>query len=584
MIDFDKAANLTRAFFLGTALIAPGLAAAVEDGGPFPAPGSCETFSQTQPEFLIPSFDGTPLAADVHLPGGSGPFPLIVRGHGYPGQRERLTADDSGNDPTKWSTLKKLIEAGFMVLVWDERGLGQSGGKVHLLDPEWEGRDVVALIESVKNHSELGPKLKRDESDNPVVGMSGGSYGGGIQWAALVADRLLGPSPENTTPTHYIDALAPEITWNSLEQSLIPGGVPKLFITTLLLGTGEVSSRTGGFPPPNDRFCPNTGGQEGLIETYLSGVIANGATPEAQNFLGKRSIAKYLAENPNLDVPPTFLAQGLRDTLFPPNEAIATFEAIRGKTEAKLMFFPTGHGWSSAPPQVFDDLLAWHRHTLLGEDLPARLTGNDFVYASHGLLAPDWGTDFVYAKFDDVKAMSPPIHLGPPAEPILLTLPLATSYADVTFFQGQIDDQQDPPHRVPTFDAPGTAVSWDLPVRGAEDVLLVGTPRITLDFTTTTNDLFLFGKLYGVDEEGRASVIYHQVMAKRVQYPQDDPPPHTDTVSFDLAALSKTLPVGHKLRVAVATSDAMHSASREPGVTIVEDATIDMPVVKGALQ
>ncbi|MEO7805001.1 MAG: CocE/NonD family hydrolase, partial [Actinomycetota bacterium] len=324
------------------------------------APESCSPFSQ--PSLVIDSFDGTKLAAAIHVPSGPGPFPLILRGHGYPGQRERISAG---------STLQAQVDAGFMVLVWDERGFGQSGGRVQLLDPEVEGRDVIALIDFVNTTTPYSTKLKRDQTGNPVVGMTGGSYGGGIQWAALVADRLLGRSPSNTTPTNYIDALAPEITWNDLSQSLIPGGVPKVFITTLLLSTGETSSRAGGAPPPNDGFCPNLGGQDGLIETYISGQTANGRTAESNAFLGKRSIATYLGALEG-KIPPTFLAQGLRDTLFPPNQAVTTFEAIRSMPnakEAKLMFFPTGHGWSGAPLQVRTNIIEWMSHHLNGTPL-----------------------------------------------------------------------------------------------------------------------------------------------------------------------------------------------------------------------
>jgi hypothetical protein len=47
-------------------------AGAVEDGGPLPADGRCAPFSQTEPGHAIPSWDGTPLAADIHVPEGAG--------------------------------------------------------------------------------------------------------------------------------------------------------------------------------------------------------------------------------------------------------------------------------------------------------------------------------------------------------------------------------------------------------------------------------------------------------------------------------------------------------------------------------
>lgn len=541
---------------------------------PGEAPGSCSGFSTTSPGFLIPSWDGTLLAADIHVPTTTATtFPLILRGHGYPNQREIRT---------NGSAIDDLVKAGFIVLVWDERGFGQSGGEVHLLDPAYEGRDVIALIDYVKNVWSDSAKLKLDNSGNPVVGMTGGSYGGGIQWSALVADQLLGPSPTNTAATNYIDALAPEITWNSLTQSLIPGGVPKIFITTLLLGTGETSSRTGGAPPPNDRFCPNTGGQDGLVETYLGGAVANGRTDQSDAFLGARSIASHLA---NLQVPPTFLIQGLRDTLFPPNEAIATFRAIKSQqSNSKLMLMPTGHGWSGAPPVVRTDMIDWMSHALLGSPyLNASLSTKDFIYASQGRLASSnplttWGTDFTYANFATIDAVAATNETLAAQTAPLLTLPVASSYADVTFFQGNIDNQTDP-GQAPTFDAPGTALTWNFPV-GLSGADLAGTPHLSLNLTTTTPDLFLFGKLYDVDASGKASVIYHQVMPVRLRDAQGL---GTTTIDWDLTALTAHIAAGHTLRLAVSTSDVSHSASRFPGATLISGGSLSLPVVGGSL-
>ena len=49
----------------------------------------------------------------------------------------------------------------------------------------------------------------------PVVGMTGGSYGGGIQFATAAYDKR-------------IKAIVPVITWNNLNWSLWPNSVIKL--------------------------------------------------------------------------------------------------------------------------------------------------------------------------------------------------------------------------------------------------------------------------------------------------------------------------------------------------------------------
>lgn len=533
-------------------------------GQPGTAPGSC----LSEPPHVVESWDGTELAVEVFVPDGEGPFPLIVRAHGYANQRER---------PADSPLVRKLVRDGAMVLTWDARGFGQSGGESHFDAPGVEGRDVLALIAWVNATSPYAEQLARDASGDPVVGLSGASYGGGVQWSALVADRILGPRP-GAEPTATVDALAPQITWSNLSRAAIPGGVPKAFIDALIVGSGEVSARIGGAPPPADRVCPNTEGSHAeLLTVVAEGFAHNGPTPATRSYLGARSIATFL-DHPDLTIPPTFLVQGLRDTTLPPNQAIEVFESIRDRTEARMMIHATGHGWSGVPDQRDGDLRAWFNHTLHGEDLPPRLADHDVVYARDGRVGEEMGTDMVYADWDQLQA-TPLVEkdLPAPVRP-LATLPAPASYSDVTFFQGPIDDQQDP-GRARTFDTPGTAVSWDLPT-GGDGVTLTGTPRLSLTVETTSDELFLFGKLEDVRPDGRSEVIHHQVRPLAVRGAALDGP---RTVTWNLTALSEVLPSDHTLRVTVATSDAMYAPSRSPGTTWISDGRVDLPVEDGGL-
>lgn len=551
---------------VGALMVASSLPMAPGASGlPGTAPASCAPFSS--PDRVVETWDGTPLAVDVHVPDGDWPFPVVLLGHGYANQRPR--AGTGG-----W--LDRLVDAGFMVVTWDARGHGQSGGQGHFDDPAYEGRDVLALVEFVNTTAPFEDDVKRDARGNPVVGMSGVSYGGGVQFSALIADRLLGEAPWDPTPPRVIDALAPELAWNHLEQAAIPNGVPKVFIDLLLTGAGEASMRAGGAPPPEDGLCPNVHAQH--TDQHLAvgdGVAANGPTPRTAAWTGQRSIAPHLDALED-EIPPTFLVQGLRDTTLPPNEAIRTFEAIRETTPAKLMLHATGHGWSGTPDERAEDLVAWFDHTLKDEPLPPRLAGNDVVYARDGELGDAMGSDHVYTTYDALTA-TPPTQRSLPAHPApLATLPAPTSYADVTFFQGDVDGQSEPgPSR--TFDAPGTAVSWELPIEG-DELALAGTPQLTLDLSTTTDELFLFGTLEDVRPDGRSEVIYHQAMAKAVRGAADDGPV---SATWNLTALTTVVPDDHTLRLTVATSDAMHSASRQPGLTDIHGGELVLPVEAG---
>lgn len=532
---------------------------------PGTAPSSCESFSS--PDHVVESWDGTPLAVDVHLPEEQ-TAPVVLLGHGYANQRPRL-------DSSPW--LASLVDSGFVVVTWDARGHGQSGGQVRFDDPAYEGRDVLAIVDFVNTTQPYEDRIERDDFDNPLVGMSGVSYGGGVQFSALVADRLIGAAPWDDEPPGVLDALAPELAWNHLQQAAVPNGVPKAFIDLLLTGAGEVSTHVGGAPPPADGFCPNTGGQH--PDQFLAvgdGIASNGRTERTEAWTSKRSPALYLDEID--EIPPVFLVQGLRDTTLPPNEAIRTFEAIRDDSQARLMLHATGHGWAGAPPQRSADLLAWFNHTLDGEPLPARLSDHDTVYARDGRLGSAMGTDIVYGDWDEIVATERrAVQLETHPDP-LVTPPAPTSYADVTFFQGRLDGEAKP-GRTRTLDAPGTAVSWDMDV-GSSGLQLVGTPALELTVSTSTDELFLFGKLEEVGPDGRSEVLYHQAMAKALRGAGGEGPVE---VEWNLAALAASLPSDRTLRVTVAASDAMHSPSREPGATTVLGGQLLLPAEAGSV-
>ena len=129
--------------------------------------------------------------------------PLVIHSHGWGGSRT--------TDPAAFS---RWLDAGYGVLSFDQRGFGESGGKAHVENPAYEGHDVRALVALI---SRL-PWVQQDAPDDPVMGAIGGSYGGGYQFLAAFESLRTRGSP-------VLDALAPEITWWDLEQSLAPQGV-----------------------------------------------------------------------------------------------------------------------------------------------------------------------------------------------------------------------------------------------------------------------------------------------------------------------------------------------------------------------
>ena len=110
--------------------------------------------------------------------------------------------------------VREFLDAGYGVLSFDQRGWGASGGFAHVENPGLEGKDVRRLVRLVGN---LG-WVKQDGPGDPRLGAVGGSYGGGYQVLGAFESLRVRGKP-------VFDAIAPEITWHDLSQSIAPEGV-----------------------------------------------------------------------------------------------------------------------------------------------------------------------------------------------------------------------------------------------------------------------------------------------------------------------------------------------------------------------
>ena len=115
----------------------------------------------------------------------------------------------------------KTLRPDYNVVTWDPRGEFASGGMLHLDSEDFEAKDVSAIISWVAE--QLVPQFDPDSRrTNPLIGMVGGSYGGGIQLTSAGIDNR-------------IDAIAPGIAWNSLNGALYPNHAFKTSWASLLL-------------------------------------------------------------------------------------------------------------------------------------------------------------------------------------------------------------------------------------------------------------------------------------------------------------------------------------------------------------
>ncbi|HEV2776887.1 MAG TPA: CocE/NonD family hydrolase [Solirubrobacteraceae bacterium] len=275
---------------------------------------------------VVSSFDGTQIAVHFYGPTtapANGVAPTVLVGSPYPSPGETRADQDVG-DRIGLATLRG---AGYNVLTWDARGIGASGGSIMFDSPAVEGRDIRAIIDFVAAQ----PEAQLDAPGDPRVGMSGTSYGATIQYIAAALDAR-------------VDAIVPDIGWESLITSLHRGGAVKTGWLAGLCGLDAVPGAVDGKAEPAD-VRPASAGDE-LKTACLEGVRGR---------LSKAS-RKWLADHgPGSLIgsirTPALIMQGTTDTLFPLDQASAAFAALRRNgVPVQMLWYCGGHVACTAEP------------------------------------------------------------------------------------------------------------------------------------------------------------------------------------------------------------------------------------------
>lgn len=264
---------------------------------------------------------------------------------------------------------------GYNVITWDPRGEFASQGQLQIDNPMYEGRDTSAIISWLTGSTNPAQdQVLTDLSGDPLVGITGGSYGGGIQL---------------TTVDPRIDALIPEISWNSLLSSLYPNG------NQFKTGWGTILA--AALTVTGARINPM------IYAGIFTGAITGKLGPAQQAVLGSVGPTSLLTKASA----PTLMMQGIDDTLFPLQEAVDAGKTITANTDVpfKSFWFCGGHGTCSIPDKPFaqDDIgviqnLQWLDQYVAGDPLnPADGIPNfqwydqDGIYGSSDLQAFDPG-------------------------------------------------------------------------------------------------------------------------------------------------------------------------------------------------
>lgn len=480
--------------------------------------------------------------------GGGERRPAVLLGHGFGGSKDDVREQ-----------AERLARDGYAVLTWSARGFGRSEGRIGLNDPAYEVKDVSRLIDWLAAR----PEVKLDAAGDPRVGVSGASYGGAISLLAA------GHDPR-------VDAIAPQITYWNLADSLFPNGVFKKLWSGIFFTSGSTDGMQQAPRGPRSEAASASGCgrfQPELCAMYERVAVAGKPDAEARALLEQRSPS---AVGDRIKVP-TLIVQGQDDSLFPLDQADAMAKAIAANgAPVSVDWAAGGHdGGMREADRTEARVASWFDRHLKGDE--GADTGPAFrVTRSGGIDSTDGEVTLRGATGDRY----PGLESGPRE--------FALTGAEQTFANpagGAPPALSSLPGIGGQLAAFGAGLSLDFPGQNArfesapltEDLRITGTPTLTLKVRSTAADgsAVLFGKVYDVGPDGRQQVLPSQLVAPvRVENAQEG-----TTVRLRLPAIDHEVVAGHRLRLVVAATDLGYATPAAPATyTVAAQGPLAVPV------
>jgi ABC-2 type transport system ATP-binding protein len=507
------------------------------------------------------------LDATVYRPAVT-PAPAVLVAHGFGGSKDSVSAEATA-----------LARRGFVVLAWTARGFGASTGQIGLDSPDYEVADARALVDWLAKR----PDVVHDGPGDPRVGVTGASYGGALALLLAGTDRR-------------VDALAPEITWSDLGQALFPnsasrapipaatpaggafapGGIFKRDWAGYFFGGGPAGTGTCG------RFRPE------VCAAYVQAATTGAPTPEIMALLHRSSPATVAGDI----TAPTLLIQGEHDTLFGLDQADATARQLASAgAPLKVVWYAGGHDGGQPDATLQEQVGAWFDYHLrrIGKD-----PGTGFDYQVPGIFGTRGGVTQrtvhapAYPGLDGAPVQRRELALHGEPQPVVR--PPGGSPAALSSLPGLSA-------ALPVGAANLDGVAMDLPGQTAtfitdplpDPLEVTGASRVRLRVaaaSTSTmaspSEAVLFVKLYDVGPDGRRTLPGGAVAPVRIGVLAADGAPTEFTVT--LAGVVRPVQAGHRLEVAVATTDRGYALPPQPAgytVSLVPDGQLAAPVVPG---
>ncbi|WP_007509119.1 MULTISPECIES: alpha/beta fold hydrolase [Pseudofrankia] len=506
------------------------------------------------------------LDTTVYLP-RSTPAPAILLAHGFGGSKDDLA-----------STARSFARRGYVVLAYTARGFGRSGGLVHLDAPEYEVADANKLI----TYLATLPQVSKDAPGDPRVGVAGSSYGGALGLLAAGNDRR-------------IDAVAADITWNDLSQALFPNAVP----------TDQAAPATG--QPAADQPAAD---RAGVFKKQWAGVLFTSAAAQQPGECGRfapdlcaayqRAAATGQADATILSLlrasspasvldritVPTLLIQGERDSLFSLGQADANARGIAARgTPVKEVWRTGGHDGTTSTDVLVRNVDDWFAPVLLGHgqldtSFEVGVPGSSISTQTgqtvpRVLRADDAATS---RRTDRVTVAGPPQTIYAPAggsPAAITTIPgLGNLLANATALSSSAGSISGSGSETGAETGAGAAagltglatipgqvaafVSEPLPV----GMLVGGSSTIALQVTARdTTDATLFASLLDVPADGTPDLPNGLVAPIQLTGLR---PGEARTVTVALPGIVTQIPAGHRIVVAIGTTDSAYQLPASP--------------------
>ncbi|MGP3929777.1 CocE/NonD family hydrolase [Nonomuraea sp. KM88] len=517
-------------------------------------------------------------------PPGGGKAPAVLLGHGFGGSKQSVRDEAI-----------RIAQDGYAVLTWSARGFGRSTGEIALNSPDYEVKDVKQLIDWLAKR----PEVLLDGSDDPRVGIAGGSYGGAIALMTAAHDQR-------------VDAIVPRITWSDLADALFPNTAAPLSA----VGDAGQSSAAGSLPEAENGVFKRMwagiffGQGVSLDSLALRGrpEAARPLTPEqarcgrfrpeicavyeevAKTGRPTQQAVDLLRKSSPITVAgqikaPTLLIQGQRDSLFPLSHADANARAIAaGGTPVSLAWFDGGHdGGDGESDWVFEQSSAWFARYLKGEGdgetappvsafTVTRDGGRDPGTRQRIRLHPETGS---YPGLGGTATST--VELAGPAQNIANPPGGApASISSVPGIGGLLGGQNSPGVAI---DMPGQSAAFESRPLTAP-LQLTGSSTATIRVSGQGGtEATLFAKLYDVADSMQPPTLPAGLVAPiRVAIPEGAT---SAEATITLPAVDHAFAAGHRLRLVLTTTDMGFATPAEPATYQVSlvSPTLTVPTV-----